>query len=192
MLVVATNPRQVEAQLAAGRLACPACGGRLSRWGFTAQRTVRARDALRQARQRRACCRACGATHVLVPASVVARRRDAVEVIGEALALAARGVGHRRIAARLDRPPGTVRGWLRAARRNAEQLRASGVRWFTALDPEPGPVTAAGSALGDAVEAILLAVRAWVRRFGPDHAGPWERAQSLTSGLFSPRPALPP
>jgi hypothetical protein len=65
----------------------------------------------------------CGATHVLVPAWSVPRRRDGAEVIGEALHHAARGAGHRVIARRLGRPPGTVRGWLRAARARSELLR---------------------------------------------------------------------
>jgi hypothetical protein len=38
----------------------------------------------------------------------------------------------------------------------------------------------------------MLAVRSWVLRFGPEQAGPWERAVCLTSGLLSGRPALPP
>ena len=192
MLVVTTNAREVEAQLTAGRLGCPTCGGRLSPWGFTGWRTVRARDHVRRVRLRRSACAGCGSTHVLMPASLTARRRDVVEVIGAALALAAGGAGHRRIAIELDRPPETVRGWLRRARRNAQPLRTSGVRWWLALDPEPGPVQSAGCDLADAVEAIMLAVRAWALRFGRDRAGPWERAQSLTGGLLSTTPALPP
>lgn len=50
----------------------------------------------------------------------------------------------------------------------------------------------AGSELSDAIEAMMLAVRAWVLRFGPDHVSVWERAVCLTSGLLSGRPALPP
>lgn len=192
MLVVATNPGQVEAQLSAGRLACPDCGGRLSPWGSTGWRTVRDRDEVRQIRLRRSLCASCAKTHVLVPAWLTTRRRDAVAVIGAALAMAARGAGHRRIASQLERPPETVRGWLRRARRNAQPLRASGVRWWVALEPEPAPVRPAGSELADAVEAIMLAVRAWTLRFGRTRTGPWERAQSLTGGLLSPTPELPP
>jgi len=55
-----------------------------------------------------------------------------------------------------------------------------------------GCVTPAGSELGDAIEAIMLAVRAWVLRFGPEHAGAWERAVCLTGGLLWGRPAQPP
>ena len=191
MLVVDNDPRRVEAQLAAGRLACPGCGGRLSRWGFTALRSVRMRDGERSMRLRRGCCCRCGATHVLLPACLVARRRDGVEVIGDALYRAALGEGHRRIAARLGRPPDTVRGWLRAARRSAERVRAVAVRWYVALDVESGPVAPQRSAIADAVEALLLMARAWRRRFGPEAIGPWERAQRLTGGLLSPSAALP-
>ena len=49
-----------------------------------------------------------------------------------------------------------------------------------------------GSGLGDAVEAIMLAVRAWVLRFGRDELGPWERAVWLTGGLLHGHPPLPP
>jgi hypothetical protein len=141
---------------------------------------------------RRACCTACKTTHVLSPSWLVPRRRDGAEVIGEALRLAAGGAGHRVIAPHLERPPGTVRGWVRAARRRAGSLRACAIRWTYTLDPEVGPVTPAGSELGDAIEAIMLAVRAWVLRFGPEHAGAWERAVCLTGGLLWGRPAQPP
>ena len=192
MLVVDTDPRRVEAQLAAGRLACPVCGGRLSRWGFTGLRSVRMRDGERSIRLRRGCCCRCGATHVLLPAWLTARRRDGVEVIGDALHRAALGEGHRRIAERLGRPPDTVRGWLRAARRNAGPVRACAARWYVALDVESGPVAPQRSALADAIEALILMAGAWRRRFGPEPIGPWERAQRLTGGVLSPAPALPP
>ena len=85
-----------------------------------------------------------------------------------------------------------MRGWLRAARRRAGSLRACATRRIVALDPEPAAVSPAGSELGDAVEAIMLAVRAWVLRFGRDDLGPWERAVSLTGGLLQGLPSLPP
>ena len=92
----------------------------------------------------------------------------------------------------LGRPPGTVRGWLRAARLRAESLRACATRWTYTLDPELGAVTPAESALADAVEAIMLAVRAWVLRFGLSEIKPWERAVCLTGGLLHGQPPLPP
>jgi hypothetical protein len=66
------------------------------------------------------------------------------------------------------------------------------VRWAYALDQEQlVAVTPAGSELGDAVEAIMLAVRAWVLRFGHGQTGPWEWAVWLTGGLLF-GPAAPP
>lgn len=53
-------------------------------------------------------CPACEQTHVLLPAWAVTRRRDGTEVIGHALLANANGHGHRRIAAELGRPAGTV------------------------------------------------------------------------------------
>jgi transposase-like protein len=192
MLQVAITQERVEAALAAGELACPGCSGPLSPWGFARSREVRLLHETRSLRPRRARCAPCDTTHVLAPSSLVPRRRDGAEVIGEALRLAAGGAGHRVIARRLERPPGTVRGWLRAARRRAESLRACATRWACALDPEVGPITPAWSELGDAVEAIMHAVRAWVLRFGPGQAGPWERAVCLTGGLLAGRPTPPP
>jgi hypothetical protein len=192
MLQVALSAQQLEVVLAAGELACPDCSGRLTRWGFARSREVRTRAGVRSLRPRRALCAGCDTTHVLCPSWSVPRRRDAAEVIGEALRLAAGGMGHRRIARRLDRPPGTVRGWLRVARANAQSLRACATRWVVSLDPEPAAVTAAGSELGDAVEAVMLAVRAWVLRFGREPLGPWERAVWLTGGLLAGRPGVPP
>ena len=192
MLSIAITLERMEAALAAGDLVCPTCSARLSPWGFARSREVRMRDGARWVTPRRARCGSCEATHVLSPAWLVPRRRDGAEVIGEALRLAAGGDGHRVIARQLGRPEGTVRGWLRAARRRAGSLRACATRRLVSLDSEPGAVIPAGSGLGDAVEAIMLAVRAWVLRFGRDELGTWERAVWLTGGLLHGRPPLPP
>ncbi|WP_326809693.1 hypothetical protein OIE62_40760 [Streptomyces scopuliridis] len=61
------------------------------------------------------------------------RRVDFAEVIGAALVAKAAGAGARTIAARLGRPVDTVRGWLRAFARRAEQIRAV----HRHLHPEP-------------------------------------------------------
>jgi len=192
MLHVAITRDQLEAALAAGELACPACSGRLSPWGYARSREVRLARGVRSVTPRRAHCPACESTHVISPAWLIPRRRDGAEVIGEALRLAAGGAGHRTIARRLERPPGTVRGWLRAARRRSESLRACATRWTCLLDPETGAVLPAGSALGEAVEAVMVAVRAWVLRFGSSPLGPWERAVCLTGGLLHGPLTLPP
>ena len=82
--------------------------------------------------------------------------------------------------------------WLRAARRRAKSVRACATMWACALDRELGAVTPAGSELGDAVEAMMLAVRAFRLRFGAaDQAGVWERAVWLTGGLLHGRSRPP-
>ena len=111
VLAMAVDLEVVEADLAAGRLCCPVCDRPLARWGFAREREVRMLDGVRSLRPRRAYCHGCERTHVLLPAFSVPRRRDGAEVIGEALLAKAQGDGHRRIAARLGRPAGTVRGW---------------------------------------------------------------------------------
>jgi len=114
----------VERQLAGGELPCPLCGGALGGWGNAAERRVRVVDGddVRFS-PRRSRCRGCGATHVLLPVWCLSRRADAGEVIGQALEAKAAGSGHRKIAERLGRPSSTVRGWLRAFARRAEQVR---------------------------------------------------------------------
>ena len=193
MLSIAITAEHLEAALARRLLVCPDCSVPLSPWGFARSREVRMRHGTRSVTPRRALCGGCGATHVLCPSWSVPRRRDGAEVIGEALLRAARGEGHRRIARSLGRPPGTVRGWLRAGRSRAEGLRACATRLLVRLDHELVAVTPAGSGLGDAVEAIMLTVRAFVLRFGRREVGPWERAVCLTGELLHGRPPpLPP
>jgi hypothetical protein len=124
----------------------------------------------------------CLATHVLLPVLCLLRRRDAVTVIGEALRARATGAGHRPIASRLGVPKDTVRGWLRRFAAGAEAIRAHFARWAFALDPELGPVLPAGDGFADAVEALAVAARAWVLRFGP---GPvWPLIAWLSGGVL--------
>jgi hypothetical protein len=193
MLHLSITPPQLEAALAARELKCPDCSGPLSPWGFARPREIRlSHDEQRPVRPRRTQCRQCAKTHVICPSWTVPRRRDGAEVIGQALLMAAQGAGHRTIARRLRRPPGTVRGWLRAGRRRAEGLRECATRWACGLDWELCRIEPADSALGDAVEAIAVAVVAWVLRFGPTRTGPWELAVGMTGGLLHGQPPLPP
>jgi hypothetical protein len=121
----------------------------------------------------------------------VPRRRDGAEVIGAALLAMARGEGHRKIAVRLDRAPGTVRGWLGAFACRAGPLYRAGVRWTVSLGEDPGRRGSAGSQLADTVEVLAAAARAWVLRFGRCHP-PWELIVALTGGLLHGRPRDPP
>jgi hypothetical protein len=133
-------------------------------------------------RPRRAICRACRVTHVLLPDVCLLRRRDEVTVIGAALLARAAGEGHRVIARRLGVLEDRVRGWLRRFGRDAEAIRAHFVRWAFALDLELGPVAPAGSAVADAVAAIGVACRAFVLRFGPQEV--WPLVARLSGGVL--------
>lgn len=166
---------------------CGACGGSFKPWGYARTRVVRERGGLRRiVRPRRIRCRGCRVTHVLVPAALCApRRADCARVVLGALLANAAGRGHRAIAAELALPPDTVRGWLRRARANAEAARRDAMRLAVELDPLLGPIDPAGSLLGDALNAVGVAVAAARRRFGPI-GSPIGMAMSIGSQLLRP------
>jgi hypothetical protein len=127
----------------------------------------------------------CRATHVLLPVDVLVRRPDVVGVIGAGLGFAAGGWGHRRIAARLERPAGTVRGWVRRLRASAEALRSGFTALLVALDPGAVLPAPARTALADAVAAIVAAALTVARRWVESAVGalsPWQVAAAVTSG----------
>jgi hypothetical protein len=181
VLMVGADPAGVEQQLGAGELACPGCGGGLGRRGFARRRRLRDRAGRVEVRPRRGRCRACRATHVLLPVVALARRLDLAQVIGMALLARAAGRGHRPIAAELGVPATTVRGWLRRFASRAELIRTHFTRLAVWLDPQAGPVEPRGSPLADAVEAIGTAAVAATRRLGPVR-GPFEFASGATGG----------
>lgn len=185
MLTVSADRDDVERRLAAGGLACPACSGVLAGWGRARQRRVRGPgEGISRVTPRRAICRGCSRTHVLLPVTFLARRADEAGVIGAALEAKAAGAGHRTIAVLLGRPASTVRGWLRALAAGAERVR----RAFTALaaglvtdPPLPGP---AGSALADAVAAVAAAAVAAAGLPGVGEVARWQLAAAVTCGLL--------
>jgi hypothetical protein len=182
MLIVCVEQARVEAELVGGLLGCPSCREALGPWGHARERVLRCRSGDRLLRPRRARCRGCLGTHVLLPDVALSRRQDEVSVIGEAIEAKVAGEGFRRIAARLGAYPETVRGWLRRFVGRAEQIRAHFTRCAVALDLEQGRVLPAGSVTADALEAIAVAARAWVLRFEP--ANPWRIAARLSCGLL--------
>lgn len=182
MKIVSADVALVEVELVGGRLGCPSCRAVLGPWGFARERVLRCRDGDRLLRPRRARCRGCAGTHVLLPQIALCRRQDEIVVIGAAIEAKIAGEGFRRIAERLGASAITVRGWLRRFARRAEVIRAHFTRCAVALDPELGLVLAAGNGVADALEAIAVAVRAWVLRFGL--ADPWHLASLLSGGLL--------
>ena len=166
MVTVEADPVHVESRLAAGTIGCPACGdGVLGGWGYArARRIVGLGDRLRP---RRARCRACAVTHVLLPVAVLLRRAYAAELIWAALTVRAEGCGHRRVAAAVGVPATTVRGWLRRMAERLEEVRS----WFLGVAVVAGVDVTIPDTTGCrwrdlqcAVETATAAVRS---RFGP-------------------------
>lgn len=127
MLTVSHDPATVEFQLAGGELSCPRCLCRLRPWGFGVRRSIRygVPVVIRWLVPRRGRCSVCGATHILLPSGLAARRADNAAVIAEAIELnIAHGAGHRKVAVVLGRPETTIRGWLRDFTANAPAIAA--------------------------------------------------------------------
>lgn len=180
MLIVCAAEARVEVELVGGLLGCPSCRGTLGPWGHARARVLRCLAGDRMLRPRRAKCRGCAGTHVLLADIALLRRQDEVAVIGAAIEARVGGEACWRIAARLGLPAGTVRGWLRRFAVRAQEIRALFTRWAFVLDPELGPILPAGGAFADALEAIAVAVRAWVLRFGPGRV--WSLVSVLSAG----------
>jgi len=190
-LIVCAEQARVESELVAGVLSCPLCRGVLRPWGHARGRVLRCVAGDRWLRPRRARCRGCLGTHVLLADVALLRRQDEIAVIGAAIEAKVAGEGYRRIASRLGVHADTVRGWLRRFTLRAGLVRAHFTRCAVALDVELGAVLPAGSGIADGLEAIAVAVRAWVLRFGP--GDPWPIASRLSGGvlLATRAPAYP-
>lgn len=180
--MVGTDPLEVDRLLTGGGLRCPGCAGELRPWGYARSRGVREEHAIVTSRPRRSSCSGCRQTHVLLPASMLVRRADAVDVIGAALLANAAGLGHRPIAVVLGRPVSTVRGWLRRFADRADNVRVLFTGLLQALDPAVAAVTPTGSAFGDALDVLGLAAAAAARLFGPRPA--WQFVASASGGLL--------
>jgi hypothetical protein len=190
-VIVVLDEDQAETDLAAGVIGCPRCTGSLRPWSWAPARRIRQLDgSTRLVRPRRGRCASCGSTQVLLPASCQPRRADATEVIGAALVAKARGRGYRTIARDLDRPPATVRGWLRRVRGpHVEWLRRRGIDHASRLEPEVlNDVATEPTKLGDALAALAAAVLAYRRRF-TRAADAWPLIGAFTGGgLLLPSP----
>jgi hypothetical protein len=139
-------------------------------------------------RPRRACCRGCRTTHVLLPVVALVRRADLAEVIGAALAARAAGAGCRAVAAALGRPVDTVRGWLRRFAARAEVVRVAFTVLLVDCGPDPVVPAAAGSLFADAVAAVVGAAVAVAERWSVLGAvSPWLAASAASGGrLLAP------
>jgi hypothetical protein len=162
--------------LADGLLRCPECGGVLARWGHVARRFVRdSTGVVEKLRLRRTICPlsdegGCGRTHVLLPAFLLGRRLDVVEVIWSVLRACVDGLGWRRVVALVGRPASTVRGWMARARVRAGMIRDRFTQLEHMLVAADGDdmtrVAPTGSGFGDAVAQVGVCLAA-LRRYRP-------------------------
>ncbi len=182
---------QAETDLTLGTLPCPSCAAPLQPWGHARARSVRDHGTTTVSlRPRRARCRTCGGTHVLLPAVVAPRRADTTAVIGSALQASASGTGYRRIAAQLQRPLSTVRRWIRAGRDPAhvEWLRAQALNWLAQVDRDViADLAPQPTQLGEALDALAAAAISLRTRVAP-HIPPWTLIGQITHGRLVTRP----
>jgi hypothetical protein len=187
-MIAIVDLARAEADLTAGELTCPGCGGMLRPWGYGRSRRVRDHAwATLTLRPRRARCVACGGTQVLLPGSVLPRRADTTAVIGSALLASAGGAGYQRIAVDIGRPLSTVWRWLRLVRGDhTEWLYAQGVAWIHRVDGEVfATIAPARTGLGDALTALAAAALAIQARLSP-HVPAWTLIGRLTHGRLVP------
>jgi hypothetical protein len=170
----------VEYDLRSGLLDCPelGCEAVLGPWGSARERVVRGAGRLLPRRGR---CRGCGRTQVLLPASVLLRRADAVTVIGIALLAKANGAGHRPIAVLLEVPASTVRGWLRRIVAVAERVLAVLAAAAAQLGSEFVAPAQTAEPVAGVVEMLGALAAAVARRLGGS-CSPWRLAAVLTGG----------
>ncbi len=184
-MTVGLNGAAVESDLCAGLLGCPAvgCSGVLGPWGSARERVVRGAGRLLPRRGR---CRGCGRTQVLLPASVLLRRADAVTVIGAGLLAKATGSGHRPIAVLLGVPSSTVRGWLRRIASVVDRVLAVLGAAAAQLGVEFALPAATADPVAAVVEMLGALAAAMARRLGGS-CSPWRVAAVLTGGrLLAP------
>lgn len=181
VVTVSPDPVRVESELRSGALMCPSCGGGvLAPWAWARERLVGRGRRRERVRPRRGRCRACGATHVLLPATMLVRRGDWAAVIGRALELRAGGLGQRPIAAAVGVSRSTVRGWLSRLVVVAETVRAHLTRWALWLDVGLVRVEPSGATFSDVVVAVAAAGDAAAGRLGIGCR--WQFASAATGG----------
>ena len=188
-MIVVLDQAQAHRELDAGLLPCWRCSAPLRSWGYARPRSLRLSCGARVSlRPRRARCRSCATTDVLLPAFAPLRSAYSIEVVGQALVSSAQGRSHRTIAVDLGLPQDTVRGWIRKVSGRAEWLRTTATaaaHTFDAMFDPPLP-TKTGSLLAEAIEALGAAAAAARRMFGPV-ATPWELLAVIAQGhLLAP------
>jgi transposase-like protein len=179
-------PLTVDAYASMGRAVrvprpqCPSCSSPVVFWsGYW--RHVRWQERERKIFVPRVRCRACGVSHALLPAFVLARRLDAADTAGAVIGqVAGGGCGVRVAAAAAGVPHTTARGWVRRFAARAGELAVS----FSALAVELGGevVRPLPDRLRSAVVAVGAAFTAAAGLPGWAVLGRWRFACAVTGG----------
>jgi hypothetical protein len=78
---IVLHPERIEVDLDAGEVRCPGCDTPMRAWSWARSRRIRQLDGSAiMMRPRRARCRSCRTTQVLMPADCLPRRADSAEV----------------------------------------------------------------------------------------------------------------
>jgi hypothetical protein len=186
MSMVWPCPLTVDAYASMGRAVvvprpdCPSCLAPVVFWsGYW--RHVRWREQERKVFIPRVRCGACGVTHALLPAFMLARRLDAADVAGAVIGQVAGGVcGVRPAAAAAGVPYTTARGWVRRFAGRAAELAVS----FSALCIELGGevIWPQPDRRRRAVAAVSAAFTAAAGLPGWAVLGQWRFASAVTGG----------
>ena len=159
---------------------CPDCSAPTTFWwGYW--RYVREPGRCRKVFVRRVACKACGATHAVLPSFLLSRRRDAAPVIGAAIEQVAECRGGARPAARAAGVPHTTaRSWLRRFRHRAGAIAIA----FAASAVELGGevLVPSGEAMAAAVTAIRVAFSSACAMPGWAGTEPWCFVSAASGG----------
>jgi hypothetical protein len=177
----------VERRLCQGLLLCR-CSGVLGPWGWARDRAIRTPAGTVAVKPRRSRCRACGATHVLLPAWLFARRAFAGALMWACVLARAGGSKTAAIGSRFGVRASTVASWLRRITGRADWWRQVLMDVLALADGRVRRFVPARSVLGDAVavlDAVLTALRGRDARMATLTAP--ELASHLTRAhLFAP------
>lgn len=120
---------------------------------------------------RRARCRSCLVTHVLLPVVVLLRRAYSAATIVSVFVSRAAGRGHRSIALAVGVPAGTVRGWLRRMSGRLDAVRKVFLAVAVGVLPGLVPPSGGDGPWQDLLAAVGAGMTAMRSRFGPVAVG---------------------
>ena len=169
------------------RMKCPACGAPMIFWsGYL--RFVRLLGDSHHIFLHRMKCKPCRTSHAVIPAFLLIKRLDPVQVIGAALVRSQEKEGMRPIAKDLLVPLTTARDWRRRFRERAPELAAHFQSLAVELGAPPDFSTDSKAAF---FEALNAACQETMRRLKVVSLSPWRFASMVTGSLLLATTTIP-